>query len=55
MNLKCKEIPSAPCMRQTMPAAIMYIVDGNLGPVVQSIASLTTLLRGQLVKCFNTL
>ena len=26
-----------------------------LGPVVQSIASLTSSLRGQLVKCFTTL
>ena len=26
-----------------------------LGPVVQSIISLTSLLRGQLVKCFMTL
>ena len=25
------------------------------GPVVQSIVSLTSLLRGQLVKCFTTL
>ena len=27
----------------------------SLGPVVQSIVSLTSLLRGQLVKCFTTL
>ena len=27
----------------------------HLGPVVQSILSLTGLLRGQLVKCFTTL
>ena len=27
----------------------------NLGPVVQSIVSLTSLLRGQLVKCSMTL
>ena len=27
----------------------------NLGPVVQSIVSLTSSLRGQLVKCFMTL
>ena len=27
----------------------------DLGPVVQSIVSLTGLLRGQLVKCFTTL
>ena len=26
-----------------------------LGPVVESIVSLTSLLRGQLVKCFTTL
>ena len=26
----------------------------DLGPVVQSIVSLTSLLRGQLVKCFTT-
>ena len=29
--------------------------DANLGPVVQSIVSLTSLLRGQLVKCFTIL
>ena len=29
--------------------------NGNLGPVVQSIVSLTSSLRGQLVKCFTTL
>ena len=28
---------------------------GGLGPVVQSIVSLTSSLRGQLVKCFMTL
>ena len=27
----------------------------HLGPVVQSIVSLTSSLRGQLVKCFTTL
>ena len=27
----------------------------TLGPVVQSIVSLTSLLRGQLVKCFTSL
>ena len=27
----------------------------DLGPVVQSIVSLTNSLRGQLVKCFTTL
>ena len=27
----------------------------HMGPVVQSIVSLTSLLRGQLVKCFTTL
>ena len=30
-------------------------LDQDLGPVVQSIVSLTSLLRGQLVKCFMTL
>ena len=29
-------------------------VNKNLGPVVQSIVSLTSSLRGQLVKCFTT-
>ena len=41
---------------------IMFILDQarnpkitkNLGPVVQSIVSLTSSLRGQLVKCFAT-
>ena len=32
---------------------VMYM--GVLGPVVQSIVSLTSSLRGQLVKCFTTL
>ena len=27
----------------------------HLGPVVQSIVSLTSMLRGQLIKCFRTL
>ena len=31
----------------------MYAED-KLGPVVQSIVSLTSSLRGQLVKCFTT-
>ena len=33
----------------------MYLECGfkHLGPVVQSIVSLTSFLRGQLVKCFN--
>ena len=30
-------------------------VDPDQGPVVQSIVSLTSSLRGQLVKCFTTL
>ena len=29
--------------------------NNDLGPVVQSIVSLTSSLRGQLVKCFTTL
>ena len=29
--------------------------DGERGPVVQSILSITSSLRGQLVKCFTTL
>ena len=36
----------------------MYCISGGLtdqGPVVQSIVSLTSSLRGQLVKCFTTL
>ena len=32
------------------------VVDSNdLGPVVKSIVSLTSLLRGQIIKCFTTL
>ena len=34
---------------------IISIKDKYQGPVVQSIVSLTTSLRGQLVKCFTTL
>ena len=30
-------------------------MEAELGPVVQSIVSLTSSLRGQLVKCFTTL
>ena len=30
-------------------------IDKNLGPIVQSIVSLTSSLTGQLVKCFTTL
>ena len=33
----------------------LYFVLLILGPVVQSIVSLTSSLRGQLVKCFTTL
>ena len=33
----------------------MYVSTKSLGPVVQSIVSLTSSLRGQLVKCFTTL
>ena len=35
----------------------MFVTDieKGLGPVVQSIVSLTSSLRGQLVKCFKTL
>ena len=34
---------------------LVPIWDGYQGPVVQSIVSLTSSLRGQLVKCFTTL
>ena len=33
----------------------LYYVPEDQGPVVQSIVSLTSLLRSQLVKCFTTL
>ena len=33
----------------------VYFLVSDLGPVVQSIVSLTSSLRGQLVKCFTTL
>ena len=33
----------------------MIETPGDLGPGVQSIVSLTSLFRGQLVKCFTTL
>ena len=34
---------------------LLYIRIKDLGPVVQSIVSLTSSLRGQFVKCFTTL
>ena len=34
---------------------VSFACQDVLGPVVQSIVSLTSLLRGQLVKCFTTL
>ena len=39
-------------LKSNQPYIAKYI---NLGPVVQSIVSLTSSLRGQLVKCFMTL
>ena len=33
---------------------IIFLIEAVLGPVVQSIVSLMTSLRGQLVKCFMT-
>ena len=33
----------------------MLLINMDQGPVVQSIVSLTSLLGGQLVKCFTTL
>ena len=36
-------------------AAILKQASLNQGPIVQSIVSLTSSLRGQLVKCFTTL
>ena len=35
--------------------ALQEIMTAGQGPVVQSIVSLTSSLRGQLVKCFTTL
>ena len=37
------------------PVFIAYFSIGVLGPVVQSIVSLTSSLRGKLVKCFTTI
>ena len=34
---------------------VCYIISSFHGPVVQSIVSLTSSLRGQLIKCFTTL
>ena len=36
-------------------AYVFFLNDENQGPVVQSIVSLTSSLRGQLVKCCTTL
>ena len=41
--------------RLTFYSKSMRFFHKNLGPVVQSIVSLTSSLRGQLVKCFTTL
>ena len=43
-------------MSHFFPLRAHYIIlESNLGPVDQSIISLTSSLRGQLVKCFTTL
>ena len=42
----------AQCHRNTVQ---WHFRSTNLGPVVQSIVSLTSSLRGQLVNCFMTL
>ena len=39
---------------ETDTDAVSFLFD-RLGPVVQSIVSLTNSLRGQLIKCFTTL
>ena len=42
-----------PCtLEKVLPGMILYVYQG---PVVQSIVSLTSSLRRELVKCFTTL
>ena len=36
-------------------SVLIFLAEKRQGPVVQSIVSLTSFLRGQLVKCFTTL
>ena len=42
-------------VHQSRPSDLAEVTFAFLGPVVQSIVSLTSSLRGQLVKCFTTL
>ena len=40
---------------QSLSFSHFFILTHHQGPVVQSIVSLTSSLRGQLIKCFTTL
>ena len=44
-----------PVVRMSIGFVYCYASKDHQGPVVQSIVSLTSSLRGQLVKCFTTL
>ena len=39
----------------TIKSRLSFRMNAKLGPVVQSIVSLTSSLRGKLIKCFTTL
>ena len=56
-NILCMEAYIVPYLSYYIPTETLYqtVVVVDLGPVVQSIVSLTSSLRGQLVKSFMTL
>ena len=59
MDLNCLQIQQFSFLARLnevfFTSAILYYTSADMGPVVQSIVSLTNSLRGQLVKCFTTL
>ena len=51
----CLALVSKMCRQKKVNAINKIVFDKDQGPVVQSIVSLTSSLRGLLVKCFKTL
>ena len=56
-DLSCLQVKifSSLVLEELMECTFIFLYCKHLGPVVQSIVSLTSSLRGQLVKCFMTL
>ena len=52
---RCKMDLDLDGFKRKMPFLMGECPSYNLGPVVQSIFSLTSLLRDQLIKCFSSL